>query len=421
MRNCRIILELLAYDAYLYGGYLFLFRADGSVGYIRFEKLLGLCVDERAKEIRDLKLMFLPYQNLKGNSYDLMYDYPSVQLVLRRELYRISENKIWPIDSNTFERGFHRFSDFEDIPLDVSIYGGSVFMGNSNGLYKSLLNADTSYKLNPCKLDKIFDGESIHLSSRCGTVAISSAENGLFSYNLLSDVRVNNRPVYEEYSVRSDWSSCNTLLNYCKNNVFSLLINEIGMTEEKMDVPKGYRDDFLQKRYVEKFGAKDIKMDELLKRGIDLEENLTYVFSSLNSGFFITRKGEFEVRNLMEKENSFYYSSKILFSKNLAEILNNETPVSAKTFPGGCVVELYDKVILIYKDEVDVIANEPVFSVRTYMQSNSYRNLITIVYADRVEIVAVPMLPEKGRGAAMYRPLSQMPDIRRMEDIDFPF
>jgi len=431
MKSCRIVLNLSAVDAYLYGGYLFLFRADGTVGYIRFEKLLSICVDDSKDVYRDLKLAFLPYQTLKGGSYDFMLEYSSIKNALYQEIDRISSTAVWTVESDTFNESFHPFSKFDEMPLDVVIYGGEAFMGNSDGLFKSALNADSKYKLNPDKFQKVFDAEAIHLSSKCGTVAISSAQNGLFSYDLLSCRYVADTPAFDEYSVRSDWSISDTLLNYSSNNVFSLLINKIGRTEDRLDVPKGYMDDNLTKKYIESFGMSNFKMEQLFQKAKRLEDNLTYIFSSVNSGFFISGDGGLEVRNLQDKGDDFYYSSKKLFSKNIGNILKNETPISAKTFPGGCVIELYDKVLLIYKDEVEILANEPVFSVRTYINSNSYRNLITIVYANHVEIIAIPMLPEKGRGASSFRANSPIEDSENnyfskdmqvsMSDNDLPF
>lgn len=438
MRSCRIRLDVSAVDAYLYGGYLFLFRSDGALGYVRFERLLGLCVDDNKSDFNDMKLTFLPYQTLKGKSYDFLYELPFVNLALNHEINRVSGHQDWLIDPQTFNSSFQIFSKFDDIPLDVAIYGGEVFMGNSNGLYKSSLNAGIDYKLSPSKLKKIFDGESIHLSSKCGAVAISSAENGLFSYSLVSEKHVKDRPVYEDYSVRSDWSVGNSLLNYSSNNIFSLLINKVGEAEEKLDVPKGFRDDNSYNKSIEIFGEKNINMEQLLQKSKKLEGDLSYVFSGLSSGFFLTSSGDFEVRNLQENSDNIYYSSQKLYSKNISDVLKNETPISAKTFPGGCVIELYDKVLLLYRDEVEILAEEPVFSVRTYMQSSSYRNLISIVYADRVEIIAIPMLPEKGRGASSYKPVSRinsvivsgekLRDVYMADDIlppiknvDFPF
>lgn len=423
MKNCRIILNCPAVDAYLYGGYLFLFRADGTVGYIRFERLLSICIDDNKDAYRDLKLAFLPYQKLKGGSYDFMLEYSSIKNALSQEIDRVSSTGVWVIDSDTFNDSFHPFCKFDDMPLDVIIYGGEAFMGNSDGLFKSALNADSKYKLNPYKFQKVFDGEAIHLSSKCGTIAISSAQNGLFSYDLFSGLYVADKPVFDEYSTRSDWSVGDTLLNYSSDNVFSLLINKISRAEDRLDVPKGCMDDNLSKKYVELFGVSKFKMEQLFQKVKSLEDNLTYVFSSVNSGFFISGNGGLEVRNLQDKDADFYYSSKTLFSKNLGDILKNENPISAKTFPGGCVIELYNKILLICKDEVEILANEPVFSVRTYMNSNSYRNLITIVCADHVEIIAIPMFPEKGRGASSFRPNSPIdnsPNNTVLEDLQVP-
>lgn len=404
MNTCRLVIDIEAVDAYLYGGYLHVFKADGSLGYIRFERLLGLCVDDRKDDFRDMKLAFLPYQTLKGSAYDFMTEYLQVRMALNAEIERAASGRVYTISQDTFEGSFHPFSSFDDMPLDVTIYGGEVFMGNSNGLFKCALNADESYKLHPDKLDKIFDGEAISLSSKCGMIAISSAQNGLFAYNLYSGINVGDKPVYEEYSVRSDWSVGDSLLNYRNNNTFSLLINRIGSVEERLNVPKRYMDDTIPKKSVEIFGEQKIKMEQLFRKAKSLENNISYMFSSISSGFFLTHTGKLEVRNLQENNDNIYYSSKTLFYKNISDTIKNDKPLSAKTFPGGCVIELYDKVLLLYKDEVEVLAEEPVFSVRTYMNSNSYRNLISIVYADRIEIIAVPMLPEKSRGAASYMP-----------------
>ena len=82
-------------------------------------------------------------------------------------------------------------------------------------------------------------------------------------------------------------------------------------------------------------------------------------------------------------------------------------------------METYDKVQCIKNGDIQVIAGEPCYGVRSFLSSNNYKNLATIVLEDRVEIVAFPDLP-KPESQSRFT-LKRESDIDLLPNMDIPF
>ena len=74
MKMIRLILPVKAVDAYLYGGYIFLFLQDGSIAYANFNDLIYTISHDRNRK-KDLQLAFLPNQYLRGKGYSFSFEF----------------------------------------------------------------------------------------------------------------------------------------------------------------------------------------------------------------------------------------------------------------------------------------------------------------------------------------------------------
>lgn len=397
MSFLRLKIPAKAIDAYLYGGYLFLFMQDGSMRFCRFDNLLWKAANNDVSTKNLLKLVFLPHQYLKGSSYKFLYSLPMIREMIESvQRQCILENEIC-LDEHNIEEDFTSFGELGDLPFDVCIYGGELFIASDSGVHHSSLNAYDKYNISPKRLKKIFDCTAVSLTAKAAMLAVSAKEDGLFSHRLFSDKKrfINDRPAYEGMSINANWSDSYSLINYSDLTHFMLLENNVEVKKQDAlrQLPFNYRKDLKETRFITEIGTKEVKMSSLMEDTKLSTEELIFSFNTQTSGFFFLKDGSLQVRNMRSENNSFRYSSKTVFNSNISEELGRLRPISAIAVPNGCMIETYDKVFLIKGNKIQLLADECVYGIRSFLSSNNYRNLVSIVFNDHVEILAFPQLP----------------------------
>ena len=423
MKMIRLILPVKAVDAYLYGGYIFLFLQDGSIAYANFNDLIYTISHDRNRK-KDLQLAFLPNQYLRGKGYSFLLNFPEIRdLIVKKQMEVLEDGEI-DLDIETVKDLFLKFDGIEDIPLDVSLYAGKLFVASEKGVHRCDLNPDYEYNIYPSKLCRIFDAESIALTAKAGMLAVSAKDEGLFSYSIIGSSHscISDQPSVKERSVRAEWSAGYSIINYKNKTEFSFLKNRVEKQEkgevEEMNLPRKYKKDF-EHKVIRKLGINHTDMVQMFEKTKLEESQLRYVFNTQSSAFLFLKDGSLQVRNIIDDGNKPHLSSKLRHGNDdLIEILKEE-PLAATAIPNGCLVETYDKVQCIKNGDIKVIADEPCYGVRSFLSSNNYKNLATIVLEDRVEIVAFPDLP-KPESQSRFT-LKRESDIDLLPNMDIPF
>ncbi len=371
--------------------------------YVRFDDLLWAASDNSVTKKNLLKLVFLPNQYLKGSAYKFLYSFDSIKdLIIKEQDDFIRQGEIC-LEHYDIEEIFTTFGECDELPLDVCVYGGELFIASDAGVHKSALNADNDYLIHPERLKKILDCPAVSLTAKAGMLAVSANEDGLFSHRLFIEdtPHIVDRPAYDGMSIKAEWSTAFTLINYSDLAHFSLLENDVEeqKNERLRELPRNYRKDISGKKFITKLGEKDVEMTSLMENTkIDFDD-LIFTFNTQTSGFFFLKDGSLQVRNMLVKNNSYKYSSQSVHASELADTFVGQRPISAIAVPNGCMVETYDKVFLVKGNKTSQIADEPVYGIRSYLSSNNYRNLTTVVFDDHVEIIAFQHLPQ-----ASYKP-----------------
>lgn len=409
MSYLRLKKPTTAYDAYLYGGYLFLFMKDGTIKYVRFDDLLWAASEDQVDKKKHLQLAFLPHQYLKGSVYRFLHSFSSIREKIEKEQNDCIQSGDISLEDLNIDQLFTTFAEIDEIPFDVCIYGGELFLASDAGVHRSSLQADINYSIDPTPLDKIIDCPALSLNAKAGMLAVSAEDEGLFSHEIFSEGNrfIKDKPAYKEKSIKAEWSTLYTLINYPTLQQFSLLENDVEKKESQRisHLPRNYRKDARERNLITEIGKREVEMADLMRdTGINVED-LAYAFNTQTSGFFFFNDGGLQVRKMVEKNSSYHYSSKSVHESDLSSALADKKPMSAIAVPNGCMVETYDKVFLVRQNEVSLIADEPIYGIRSYLSSNNYRNLATVVYNDHVEVISFPQLPSPAkRDDSPFRP-----------------
>ena len=86
--------------------------------------------------------------------------------------------------------------------------------------------------------------------------------------------------------------------------------------------------------------------------------------------------------------DSYYISSRSTnFAKFDKDIIDK--PLSSCIVPSGCILEFFDKVVLIQNSQSLSLVNHSVNSVRSYTSSTNYRNIVSVVGDDKVTFCSI--------------------------------
>jgi len=200
-------------------------------------------------------------------------------------------------------------------------------------------------------------------------------------FDMDEGVIVRERPV-DNVSYRTGWSSTD-IVNYRSSSDFEYLTNVVEKYEDKPLFSK-YDERSERKRIVE-LGEQKYGMRQLFKADIIDINDIVYAFNGSSSSFVLTKQGLFNM-SFVKAQDDIHLSQRVfelsLFDKNR----KFEKPISASVVPAGCVIEFYDEVVAVKNNQVIELETEPAYSVRTYMNSFRYRNMVGVTKQDVMTI-----------------------------------
>jgi hypothetical protein len=122
-------------------------------------------------------------------------------------------------------------------------------------------------------------------------------------------------------------------------------------------------------------------------------DDVIYCFNSHQSGYFLTKSGAlFQLNLLSKKDDDYYYSSSILREYPIIKDVNVERPVSASILPNGCAIEYFDNVVLYQNSKSSVIEKTPSITVRSFVNSYRYKNIVAVTKEDECTFHSVDTL-----------------------------
>lgn len=385
MRTLRFSINVKAVDSYLYGGYLFLALEDGALGYIPMSRIMHRLKERYPEFTSLLRLAFERNDFFSNETGKTFLGIPEVMKVMMKLWNFASESVDFCLDFDELEDDFYVIDNIKSFPiLDLKMYAMTLFVGCKDGLLESRLNlGDDNYSIAPGKFRKKFDAKIIGLNACCGSIVVSAGKDGLFfgPFDMDEGVVVNERPV-DDVSYRTGWSSTD-IVNYKSSSDFEYLTNIVEKFEDKPLFSK--YDERSERKRIVQLGEQKYGMRQLFKTDIFDINDIVYAFNGSSSSFVLTKQGLYNM-SFIKTQDDIHLSQRVyelsLFDKNR----KFEKPISASVVPAGCVIEFYDEVVAVKNNQVIELETEPAYSVRTYMNSFRYRNMVGVTKQDVMTI-----------------------------------
>lgn len=388
----KFSINVEAIDCYLYGGYLFLVMADGQLLYVSYHKVVNRLKYEYPQYSSLIELIFLHNESSKGEAAKIIFGVTEIREVVEKIWLKAAKEIEFELNFKDIQEECKSIGEYSSIPLDIRLYGYRLFLGCKDGLYESRLNLEDNYQINPSHLEKCYDGKVIGVNANYGSVVISADWDGLLTGEILdfdSKFRLDERHPQCKRSLRTGWMTTD-LMNYEGTSEFDYYRNEYLQkkdTEEKHFYSKAK---ISERKIIKQFGTEVYGMETLFNKSNIDKEDIVYSFNSSQKGFFVMSDGS--ILNATVRANgladSYYISSRSTnFAKFDKDIIDK--PLSSCIVPSGCILEFFDKVVLIQNSQSLSLVNHSVNSVRSYTSSTNYRNIVSVVDDDKVTFCSI--------------------------------
>lgn len=421
MSTIRFSINVKALDCYIYAGKLFLILQDGRLVCCSYDNIIGYL----KHKYPDLKpLITLAFQQCSYLHSD------AAKAILGVKEVMDALHKVWDYAANTIDFAIdftdieNEFMDLGLVPsmpvLDIKMYNKHVYLGCKGGLYEFLYDEIGGF--NGPKIKKGFDEKIVHVDAKFDTVVLSAGSRGLFTGRVPSadTTKVVEKEVMDK-SFRSAWSTYN-IMNYDKGNGFTCLVNEVKSLDLKNRRRTRY--DGQESYEIVTVGKEQIGMEQLMepimkKKRINMDD-IIYCFNSHQSGYFLTKSGLLYQLNILSKSDAaYYYSTNILREYPKVENLKGGRPVSASILPNGCVIEYFDNVVLYQNSKSSVIETTPSITVRSFVNSYRYKNIVAATKENECTFHSVDTL-DLIRTTPTIRPYGTMKETSQFVDLPIP-
>jgi hypothetical protein len=390
MNHLRIFIPAGALDAYVYSGYLFAIFKDGTLRVLSLQRIYESLASQHARFEGTLHLAILR-NDWQDNSQALVYG-------AIRKFRRALEKEWQDAALNRFtieldhDRDWQILSEVPSMPIyDFRFYANRAYLAHRDGVREGRL----SFYHNEVRLEnslvKIFDARTVNITARSGNLMFSADNDGLYSGSLWNEektTKVSSRS-YAKKSLRTGWSSFD-VVNYERQSYFSYLENEIERRKARRPFRYSEIDEYPEKIEIVRIAKKIYSMDEVLKKVPFKSSDVQYCFNSATACFFFLKDGRFvHVNFARELHNEIRLRSKIHDLSFGAQDIISNNPCSAVTFPLGCVIEYFDRVLLFHDNRVVTLEDSPVISVRTFPASRRFRRQVCITREDGIALHVV--------------------------------
>lgn len=394
MRTLNFTIKAKTVESYLYGGYLFLLMEDGRILYVSYHRLIHMLCEKYPQFDRLIRLAFLHNEYFKSKAVQLILGIEELKDAVRKLWSKAVKEVTFEVDFDDIEEYCHAMGEWNSMPLDVYMYDLRMYVASKEGVMESRLNPDFNdpyYRLRPSRFEKCFDSKVVSLSARAGKVVLSADREGLFYGDALVEnarIHINDNNNVPGRSLRTGWSDFD-LINYESARQFSYLINDTANTD-KLSSDRFRFGDKLERKEIVNFATSAFDMSQMLEHTNIDKEAIRFSFNSKGRSFFLMNDGSFiNIRIKKVEGEPIQYSSVSRPLPQLAGAGIKSSPLKAAIVPNGCVVEFFDKVMLYQNNEVQLLEDTPVYSIRTYMGSRNYTDIVTVTKEDSVSFHSV--------------------------------
>jgi hypothetical protein len=412
MKPISFTIGMNAYDCYLYGGYVFFIMRDGRILYGSYPQIISRLEHKYDMFSGLIKIAFLRNDYYHSNVAKTFLRIPALKECIYKEWDRLSLQEGLFLDFEEIEDILATLCTLPSIPLDTKVYGMRLFVGCTDGMYEVRLCSDGRY-LNPKKIERCFDGKVIHLNAKYGEIVLSLGLDGLVaeSIDIEGDeiTKVSDKKVFAQRSHRTSWANSD-IMNYSTPSEFSYFRNAT------MERSRSGQNKFWEKyetRQIVEFATHEYPMEEMISNSGLKKEDISACFNSQDKSFIQLKDGSIVSYKFKEKEENNEANPK-LSTKSISLATADSTKefgrmLSGTTVPKGCVIEFFDKVVLIQNSMMQIVENQEVMKVRSFMNAYRFQDLLSITKQDSITLHALDTLDVSKDLRTSYRTASSIP------------
>lgn len=396
MKPIKLNIQIDAYDCYIYGSYIFFIMQDGRILYGSYPQILSRIKHKYQKFSELIKIAFLRNEYYHSDVAKTLLNIPGVKECVYNEWKKYSLNEDLILKLDEINDLLSTLCTLKSTPLDTRIYGMRLFVGCTDGMYEVRLCPDSN-SLNPKKIEKCFDGKVINLNAKYGKIVLSLGHDGIASESIDVEgdeiTKVNDKNVIvQQHSNRTFWADAD-IMNYSTPSEFSYFKNTV--EERKRTGQKKFWEKYETKQIVN-FATREYSMDEMIAKSRLKKEDISVSFNSKEKCFIQLKDGSIVSYNLKEEEDrSEVYP--IFSTKRISLVPAENTKgfgriLSGTIIPKGCAVEYFDKVVLLQNSTMQVIENNEVMKVRSFMNSYRFQDLLSVTKQNSITLHALDTL-----------------------------
>ena len=394
MKTIQLKISVKALDCYIYGGYIFFVMQDGRVVYGSYDRFINRAIKKIEGATDLLKVAFLRNEHYYSKQIKSFLKIPGVKEAIYSNWNQLTNEELC-LEWEEIEDLMTTVCEYESFPIDFRIYGMRMFIGCRKGLYEVNLRP-AGHKLNPAKIEKCFDtSKIICVNPKFGELVASADSDGLIAKSIDMDGNsptfIHDSDVIQQRSLRTGWSEVD-IFNYSDTADFSFYANEY----ETVKNENGRYWEKADGKRIRSFGVRQHSMDNMLEMSRIKKEDILYCFNGATNAFVHLKNGKLITVTLkgdrQGEVGEFTLSQYAKQVTNDSAINDFGRILSGFTIPKGCVIEYFDKVVLLRDRHVQVIEDGIAIKVRNFMSSNKYQDVLSVTKDNEVILHAIDTL-----------------------------
>jgi hypothetical protein len=374
MQPLKMIIEGSFFDSQLYSGRLYLWKTDGSIQIINWDKLIeSITIQPRLRLAFECGFRQSDY--LYGTQWDLIFKDEEIRSLITNKFIQLSQNPIEVSQSLLKNSEIRHQKNPIGFPhSDLLIYSNRLYVGTGDGIFSTTCYKENEYPVST-RPRKIMDAPVLGLSASYGSLSLSCGSDGLFEmsvknkmkdrWNLNSDEDITDNKAHnlsELHSSSSRWTF---------QSIFSSSHHN-----------SGYLADFERER--DPHPSNYYSATRKFRRIISSEE--IFAKSSYSWGH---QDKLCQVRDRTitvvqfhpwDEENTFLPLGELQLRDFKGEVVTGDSALF------GFIIECDNGIVVMDSNLENIwIPGEPV-NWRIFSRSKFYENQLHIVYDDRLEI-----------------------------------
>ncbi|WP_394899976.1 hypothetical protein [Clostridium butyricum] len=379
IKPLKIELEGDYWDSQIYKGRLYLWKIDGNLIVIDWEKLIADLIRENDKGYSlTIESAFMNSDNLYSNKelatmlslLNYKNEFKSDLDELSKKEFVFSEKKLAVYIINEFE------NPFKDIPTDMDIYYDTFYSLLDSGLWKIKFDSSSNEIFSESKVTKLWDCPLLALKIRSGgRIGLAGGNEGVFEYDVFPKTYLGNSN--ELKKIQDDIVKISDCQSLFINWSYSSIYNSSDIAESSLLAFEGNKDSN-KLNYIGNISQKEI---------FNSEEKTYLSWANDDKIYRITSSGVDMIRFTQSKLKEGSYKE-AFWNKQTFDIKQSdaETAICAGVGLFGNVIE-YENGLLIMQSNNEIFdIKGPITRWRMFPRSVRYENQLHVVLDEKLEI-----------------------------------